>query len=517
MAAEAAYASVGEAVWATLRDAAWATLRDAAWATMRNAVSIMPNPKSLAQLSLISSLLDISKERVPPQASQTCPRPQLSCPSSIPPSIDTCCLNHPSGHFLQTQFWDTAPVVGPNNSWTIHGLWPDRCGGGFDQYCDHSRSHTNIKAVLASQNNTTDLLDYMSAYWPAIDDNDEKLWAHEWNKHGTCISTLEPACYGEAHSQNPHADVVDYFTHTVSLFQTLDTFSTLEAHGIVPSTTHTYSLSSLQSTISSSPHGYPVTFRCNQNHELNEIWYHFSVRGSLRDANHHHPSPISVTDIFIPTDPDISKSNCPLHDIKYLPKGNSPIPQPSNPSQTRTTTSMSTPTSTSTPFSGRGHLNIHVLPSSTSQSESPSQLSPPSHQPQGCLIRSGSWYTSGTCATYHTKSDIVRDSGSHSTPDSSDPNSDPNRKHPPLFSLSSSFAPCAIDPASAIFRCSRDLAVQSIFSAGREHDDGSVLEYRNSTTFYAEKVPGQFEKVPVYADDGEGGRTVRLQIHWTAA
>jgi hypothetical protein len=24
---------------------------------------------------------------------------------------------------LQTQFWDTDPVTGPSNSWTIHGLW----------------------------------------------------------------------------------------------------------------------------------------------------------------------------------------------------------------------------------------------------------------------------------------------------------------------------------------------------------------------------------------------------------
>ena len=29
------------------------------------------------------------------------------------------------GLIQQVQFWDTDPVTGPSDSWTIHGLWPN--------------------------------------------------------------------------------------------------------------------------------------------------------------------------------------------------------------------------------------------------------------------------------------------------------------------------------------------------------------------------------------------------------
>lgn len=41
-----------------------------------------------------------------------------------------------------------------------------------------------------------------------------------------------------------------------------------------------------------------------------------------------------------------------------------------------------------------------------------------------------------------------------------------------------------------------------------------VLQYQNSTIFYAEKVPGRFEKVGIFADDGEGTRGVRVEVYW---
>jgi ribonuclease T2 len=33
----------------------------------------------------------------------------------------------------------------------------------------------------------------MSTYWKDYQGDDETFWEHEWAKHGTCISTLEPA------------------------------------------------------------------------------------------------------------------------------------------------------------------------------------------------------------------------------------------------------------------------------------------------------------------------------------
>jgi ribonuclease T2 len=57
-----------------------------------------------------------------------------SCPADSPLSCqntttveDLCCFNAPGGQLLLTNFWDADPAVGPENSWTIHGLWPDHC------------------------------------------------------------------------------------------------------------------------------------------------------------------------------------------------------------------------------------------------------------------------------------------------------------------------------------------------------------------------------------------------------
>ena len=44
----------------------------------------------------------------------------LSCQGDAEAS---CCFNAPGGALLLTQFWDTDPVTGPKDSWTLHGLW----------------------------------------------------------------------------------------------------------------------------------------------------------------------------------------------------------------------------------------------------------------------------------------------------------------------------------------------------------------------------------------------------------
>lgn len=55
-------------------------------------------------------------------ASATCTNTQLSCHNTTVQE-NLCCFNSPGGSLLQTQFWDTSPVAGPSDSWTIHGLW----------------------------------------------------------------------------------------------------------------------------------------------------------------------------------------------------------------------------------------------------------------------------------------------------------------------------------------------------------------------------------------------------------
>lgn len=75
----------------------------------------------------------------------------------------TCCTET-DGLILQTQFWDYSPATGPDDSWTIHGLWPDECNGGYKENCDPSRDYTDIKGLL-SDAGATKTLSYMEKYW----------------------------------------------------------------------------------------------------------------------------------------------------------------------------------------------------------------------------------------------------------------------------------------------------------------------------------------------------------------
>jgi len=143
---------------------------------------------------------------------------ELSCHGS---STNTCCYNSPGGLFQQVQFWDTNPATGPSSSWTIHGLWPNNCDGTYSEDCDESRAYTNITQLLKAAGQTS-VLSYMQTYWVSDDESNEAFWDHEWETHGTCISTLKPSCYTD---YTPGEEAVDFFTRVVSLFQTLPTYT----------------------------------------------------------------------------------------------------------------------------------------------------------------------------------------------------------------------------------------------------------------------------------------------------
>ncbi|KAL4249529.1 RNase T2 family protein [Abortiporus biennis] len=252
----------------------------------------------------------------------------LSCHNTTVQS-NTCCFNAPGGHFLQTQFWDyNSPVdfAGPNNSWTIHGLWPDHCDGTFDQFCAPGREVSNITQIL-QQHGENEILDYMHTFWKDNTGNDESFWEHEFNKHGTCISTLEPQCIQNFEDRN---DVVIFIKRTISLFQILPTHKFLKAKGIVPSTNTTYKFSDVLSALTSAT-GKNPTVQCNGRNKqfLNELWYHFETKGSVIDG------------IFTHADAD-SDSNCP-DDVYYWPKG---VPTPTPTPTSAPTSSSPTPTST---------------------------------------------------------------------------------------------------------------------------------------------------------------------------
>jgi ribonuclease T2 len=152
----------------------------------------------------------------------------LSCHNTTA-LTSTCCSEYPGGLLLQTQYW--LPSPGPAHSWTIHGLWPDFCNGTYPAYCDAAREYASPVAVLEGAGEH-ELLRYMRKYWKTntrdgVDD--EAFWKHEFDKHGTCMSTLEPRCYGKRYTEG--IEEVQHFKATKKLFKRLDSFKVLLQDG----------------------------------------------------------------------------------------------------------------------------------------------------------------------------------------------------------------------------------------------------------------------------------------------
>ena len=83
----------------------------------------MPSLRTLSKLAFGGAQVLLGGgQRVMGDYVQTCEAPQLSCHNTTVVE-NLCCFNAPGGQILQTQFWDTSPPTGPDDSWTLHGLW----------------------------------------------------------------------------------------------------------------------------------------------------------------------------------------------------------------------------------------------------------------------------------------------------------------------------------------------------------------------------------------------------------
>lgn len=410
--------------------------------------SSIPSLRSLSRLALGGAQVLLGNPApVHVGTSQACTSPQLSCHNSTVVE-NLCCFNYPGGQFLLTSFWDTNPVVGPSDSWTIHGLWPDHCDGhSFDSNCDYTRAYGNITAIL-NHFGESELVSYMSTYWKSNSESDESFWEHEWSKHGTCVSTLKPTCYDDYQSTQ---EVRDFFNRTVSLFKERPTYEWLAAAGITPSTSATYTTSAIQAALKAQ-HGSGVALLCEGSGRKTfyQVYYGFEVRGSLQAGQ------------FVPIDVSAS-SNCPST-VRYVPKSGGASPTTTGRYTRTATTTTALPTSTGS-FSGKGFLNVE-------------------HDVgvDGCIISGGTWYASGTCATF-TATSAGTDGG---------------------FTLRSSRGDCAVTMDSELM-CGSGINDPTIFTAV----DGK-LAFDGITTFYANQVPKGTTKVTVWTDGG----SVELGITW---
>jgi ribonuclease T2 len=187
---------------------------------------------------------------------------------------------------------------------------PDHCDGSYDVYCHMTPEFDNIPSVL-QRHGQDELLAFMDRYWIAATGPNSHLWAHEFNKHGTCFNTLAPACYGNEYQLG--FEVVDYFTQAARLFRMLDTYVALERAGIVPHPKKHYPLVDVQAALERYSGG-KVVLRCNgrggRRDILHEAWYVYFVKGSLQTGG------------FVPAKElgkERNAGNC-AHWVRYLPK-----------------------------------------------------------------------------------------------------------------------------------------------------------------------------------------------------
>ncbi|WLF81502.1 ribonuclease T2-like [Lodderomyces elongisporus] len=238
--------------------------------------------------------------------SSSCPLDaNVSCSSSD--REPSCCFESPGGVLVQTQFWNYSPSDGPPNLFTLHGLWSDLCDGSHKEYCGYSSMIPNdanyIRNILVLQFHNETFYNNLKNVWRNVRGTDQSLWAHEWNKHGTCINTIAANCYPEFEDNK---NFYDYLTISYNLYMRLPTYKWLAAADITPSKFIRYTKAQIQDALSSN-FGQQVYFRCDSNNAISEVWYFHHIQGSL------------LQNKFIPID-TLSSSNCPSENIMFLPK-----------------------------------------------------------------------------------------------------------------------------------------------------------------------------------------------------
>ncbi|ORX89174.1 ribonuclease T2 [Basidiobolus meristosporus CBS 931.73] len=206
--------------------------------------------------------------------SPSCPVDELSC--ALPSANDTAdaCCSPKYGLVVFTQQWLTKQ--GPEDAFTIHGLWPNACNGSFapEQGCDPARQYSNVGEIVQQRN--TSLYELMNEYWVSYTGDNSEFWTHEWDKHGTCVSTLSPSCYGGDYQ--PYEEMLDYFDSVIQLHQQYDIYTALSGAGISPG--GEYSKLDMVKAVKSSL-GVDAWFHCKKD-ALDEAWIYFNVQGRNR-------------------------------------------------------------------------------------------------------------------------------------------------------------------------------------------------------------------------------------------
>jgi ribonuclease T2 len=135
----------------------------------------------------------------------------------------SCCTQKFGIAALATQW---LPNRGPDDAFTLHGLWPNNCNNGRTpgDGCRAS-NYNDIPAILEPG-----LLEQMNKYWPSKFDDYNSFWVHEFEKHGTCLTTVNPECYGANFKRGMDAN--EYFKTGLKLRADYEIYRALKKAGI---------------------------------------------------------------------------------------------------------------------------------------------------------------------------------------------------------------------------------------------------------------------------------------------
>ncbi|KAL3616280.1 Ribonuclease 2 [Castilleja foliolosa] len=143
---------------------------------------------------------------------------------------------------------------------TIHGLWPDYNDGTWPACC--SGKKFDVKEVSTLQG-------ALNQYWPSLSCGSTSnchggkglFWEHEWEKHGTCSSSVT-------------GDEYNYFLTTLNLYFKYNVTDVLREAGYVASNSEKYPLGGIISAIQNAFHATPE-LECSGDalQELNICFY----------------------------------------------------------------------------------------------------------------------------------------------------------------------------------------------------------------------------------------------------
>ncbi|KAJ9066442.1 hypothetical protein DSO57_1009427 [Entomophthora muscae] len=186
----------------------------------------------------------------------------LDCPSatSCTGSEDSCCIPDMGKMVLAVQWVVNQPI----EEFTLHGLWPGDCETGMGPWegCKVGATSTGSDVDY-----DVELKADMEKYWVSDRNDNQGFWDHEWNKHGTCLSTVREECSRGKEDGPPH---IRYFKTSLKEYKKYKVYDELTRNSVVPRE-EPYSLSEILNALQK----WESTFKLKcVNGRLNQIYFY---------------------------------------------------------------------------------------------------------------------------------------------------------------------------------------------------------------------------------------------------